>query len=57
MGIPKDMHFNPDPNKQANVVIFSGKSNTLSCSSLTFNNNDLTKCSHQKHLGIALDLN
>lgn len=46
------MHFNLDPNKQANDVIFSRKSNTL-----TFNCNDLTNCNHQKHLEIVLDSN
>ena len=49
------MHFNPDPNKQANEVIFSGKSEVHSHPPLTFNNNDVKKCSHQKHLGIILD--
>ena len=49
------MHFNPDPSKQGNEVILSRKSSTLPHSSLKFNNNDLSKCSHQKYLGIVLD--
>ena len=49
------MHFNPDPNKQANEVIFSRKSKVHSHPPLTFNNNDVKQCPHQKHLGIILD--
>ena len=51
------MQFNPDPNKQANEVIFSRKSNSSSFfyPSAKFNENDITKCSYQKHLGIVLD--
>ena len=51
------MQFNPDPNKQANEVIFSRKtsSNNLSHPPIKFNNNEISKCPHQKHLGIVLD--
>ena len=51
------MQFNPDLNKQANELIFSRKtiSNNLSHPPIKFNNNDISKCSHQKYLGIALD--
>ena len=49
------MQFNPDPNKQANEVIFSQKSKVHFYPPLTFNNNDVNKCHHQKHLGIILD--
>ena len=51
------MQFNPDPNKQANEVIFSRKtsSNNLSHPPIKFNNNDISKCPHQKHVGIVLD--
>ena len=50
------MQFNPDPNKQANEVIFSKKStNNLSYPPVRFNNNDIVKCPDQKHLGIVLD--
>lgn len=50
------MHFNPDLKKQAKEVIFSRKSNTLSHTPLTFNNNDINKCIYPKYLGIALYL-
>ena len=51
------MQFNPDPSKQANQVIFSRKtnSNNLSYPPIKFNNNNISKCPHQKHLGIVLD--
>ena len=51
------MQFNPDPNKQANEVVFSRKtsSNNLSHSPINLNNNNFSKCPHQKHLGIVLD--
>ena len=50
------MQFNPDPNKQANEVIFSRKSTVdMSHPPVKFNNNDIVKCSDQKHLGIVLD--
>ena len=38
-----------------NEVIFSRKLGSLPHPPLIFNNNDLTKCSHQKHLGIVLN--
>ena len=49
------MHFNPDPKKQANEVIFSRKSNKNIYPPVTFNNYHVTNCSHQKHLGVVLD--
>ena len=51
------MQFNPDPYKQANEVIFSRKtnSNNLSHPPIKFSNNNISKCPHQKHLGIVLD--
>ena len=53
------MQFNPDPNKQSNEIIFSRKSvsNNLSHPPVKFNNNNITRCSHQKHLGVVLDSN
>ena len=53
------MQFNPDPNKQANEVIFSRKSisHNLSHPPIKFNERIVTKCNHQKHLGIILDSN
>ena len=51
------MQFNLDPEKQANEVIFSRKSvsNGLSHSPIKFNERDIKKCNHQKHLGVILD--
>ena len=49
------MQFNSNPNQQANEVIFSRKSKVHSYPPLTFNNNYVKKCSHQKHLGIILN--
>ena len=50
------MQFNPDPNKQANEVIFSRKmNNNLSYPPVKFNGNSITKCSDQKHLEVVLD--
>ena len=51
------MQFNPDPNKQANEAILSRKtsSNNLSHPPIKFNHNDISKCPHQKHLGIVLN--
>ena len=42
------MQFNPDPNKQANEIIFSRKlvSNNLSYPPVKFNDNNITRCSH-----------
>ena len=53
------MQFNPDPNKQSNEVIFSRKSisHNLSHPPIKFNERTITKCNHQKHLGIILDSN
>ena len=51
----RKMQFNPDPNKQANEVIFSRKSNSFPYPPVKFNENNITKCSYQKHLGIVLD--
>ena len=53
------MQFKPDSNKQANEVIFSCKlvSNNLSHPPVKFNNNNISRCSHQKHLGVVLDSN
>ena len=51
------MKFNPDSNKQTNEVIFSRKtgSNNLLYPPIKFNNNEISKCPHQKHLRIVLD--
>ena len=53
------MQLNPDPNKQGNEIIFSRKSisHNLSHPSIKFNERIITKCDHQKQLGIILDSN
>ena len=53
------MQFNPDPNKQVNEVIISRKSisQNLSHPPIKFNERIISKCNHQKHLGIILDSN
>ena len=48
------MRCNPDPNKWANEVIFSRKSKIYSFPHLTFNNNDVKKCPHQKPLHLNI---
>ena len=50
-----EMQFNLDLNKEANEAIFSRKSKIYYYPSLTFNDNDIKNCPHQKHLGIILD--
>ena len=47
--------FNPDPSKPAEEVIFSSKLKTVPHPSITFNNNPLSLCPAQKHLGLVLD--
>ena len=49
------MCFNPDPNKQAQEVIFSRKLKKVCHPPLRFNNNNVSQASSQKHLGLTLD--
>ena len=49
------MSFNPDPNKQAQKVIFSRKLKKVCHPPLRFNNNNVSQASSQKHLGLTLD--
>ena len=49
------MSSNPDPNKQAEEVIFSRKLKKFCHPSLRFNNNNVSQVSSQKHLGLTLD--
>ena len=46
---------NPDPNKQANEVQFSRKSNAGVCLPVDLNNSPVQLCDSHKHLGIVLD--
>ena len=50
------IHFNYDPNKKANEVIFSRKSDSANVlhPSIKINNNSIAKCPNQKQLGNAL---
>ena len=47
--------FNPDPNKQAQKVIFSHKTKKLPHPLLVFHNANVTQSIYQKLLGIILD--
>ena len=49
------MQFNPDPNKQAQEVYFSKKSNNENSLPVTFNNAKVINCSTHKHLGLLLN--
>ena len=49
------MTFNPDPNKQAQEVIFSRKIKKTSQPPLNFNNNSVKQVQFQKHLRVYLD--
>lgn len=49
------MQFNPDPNKQATKVLFKQKLNKGDHFQVMFNNNQISQCSTQKHLGLILD--
>ena len=49
------MRFNPDPNKQAQEVIFSRKINKIDHPLLYFNQNLVKSSSTHKYLGMVLD--
>ena len=49
------MLFNPDPSKPAQEVLFSRKKKTQIHSTISFNNIQVERASHHKHLGILLD--
>ena len=48
------MAFNPDPNKQANEVLFTCKKSKVDHPSLYFNGSPVQRVSEQKHLGLTL---
>ena len=48
------MSFNPDPNKQAQEVIFSRKLKKVCHPPLCFNNNNVSQASSQKHIELTL---
>ena len=49
------MSFNPDPTKQAEEVVFSGKTMKLNHPLLFFNGNPVVQTDIQRHLGMFLD--
>ena len=49
------MSFNPDPLKQAQLVIFSGKITKTNHPTLIFNDNPVHQVSLRKHLEMFLD--
>ena len=49
------MTFNPDPNKQAQEVIFSRKTKKISHPPLNFSNDSVQQVQFQKRLGVYLD--
>ena len=49
------IQMHPDPNKQAQEVYFSKKSNNENSLPVTFNNAKVVTCSTHKHLGLLLD--
>ena len=49
------MSFNPDPNKQAQEVIFSRKTKKINHPPLTFSKSTVSQSTSQKHLGVILD--
>ena len=49
------MHFNPDPTKPTQEVIFSRKKDDSAHPDIFFDDIPVERASHQKHLGIYLD--
>ena len=49
------MSFNPDPNKQAQEVIFSRKAKKTNLPSLTFSKSPISQTTSQKHVVVILD--
>ena len=49
------MHFNPDPHKPAQEVLFSKKKKVSIHPAISFNSIQVEKASYQKHLGLFLD--
>ena len=49
------MSFNPDPNKQAQEVIFSRKTKKVHHPPLAFSKSNVSQSAYQKHLGVILD--
>ena len=50
------MIFNSDRSKQAQEAVISRKTDKVNCMSLTFNAIPVAQTSHQKHLGLSLEI-
>ena len=48
------INFNPDPNKLAQGVIFTGKSNDIRHPPVIFNDTKVSQSPTQKHLSLSL---
>ena len=57
MGLSVEMAFNPDPNKQANEVLFSCKQKQVDHPPLFFNGSPVKRVTEQKHLGLIVQPN
>ena len=49
------MSFNPDPNKPVQEVLFSRKNSNITHPIIHFNNVQVQRANHQRHLGIIVD--
>ena len=49
------MHFNPDPKKLAQKVLFSRKSQIQNHATLSLNNIQVERSNYHQHLGVILD--
>ena len=49
------MHFNRDPSKPSQQVLFLRKKKIQIHANISLNNIQVVRASHQKHLGILLD--
>ena len=47
------MSFNPDPNKSTQEVLFSRKNSNITHPIIHFNNVQVERANHQRHLGIS----
>ena len=47
--------FNPDPNKPAQEILFSRKNSNITQPIIHFNNVQVQRANHQRHLGTILD--
>ena len=55
MGFSMEKSFNPDPNKQAQEIIFTRKSKNMRHIPLIFNKSKVFQSTTQKHSGLIVD--